>query len=55
MRLFLGIFFVVSFLVVFVLRTLLVWRTTGINPEWLPKPTPMPPFEKPSSSATAAT
>ena len=32
MRLFLGIFFVVSFLIVFVLRTLLVWRSTGVNP-----------------------
>ncbi len=32
MRLFLGIFFVVSFLVVFVMRTLLVWRSTGVNP-----------------------
>jgi len=32
MRLFLGIFFVMSFLIVFVLRTLLVWRSTGVNP-----------------------
>lgn len=32
MRIFLGTFFVLSFLVVFVLRTLLVWRSTGVNP-----------------------
>lgn len=32
MKLFMGTFFVLSFLVVFVLRTLLVWRSTGVNP-----------------------
>ncbi|MCG8421926.1 MAG: isoprenylcysteine carboxylmethyltransferase family protein [Proteobacteria bacterium] len=32
MRFFLAIFLLVAFLVVFVLRSLLVWRRTGVNP-----------------------